>query len=221
VLNVGGWAWWIRSLLGVSRLRSPLWQRLSLIATPPLCLAALLVLLLTAAAPAVRASPFYIIWYEMLGGVWLCGSLHSFDYLGISPRGDAVERANRAAHRVAVCATVAVTLCFAGANIGDGPGPEAVIPCAVLSTASLFGAWALVGRLAPAWIDAVTIDRDVRAGNRLGALLIVLGLVFGYAVTGDWHSMEETLRDFAIRAWPGALLAVVAARWLSPRGAAQ
>ena len=110
---------------------------------------------------------------------------------------------------------IGITLCYAGSNIGNGPGPEVVFFCAVLSTTFLFALWFLLERLFRL-ADRITIERDETVGIRAGGWLLSLGLIFGGAVAGDWASMEGTIGDFFRYAWvplpPLLLVAVVIER---------
>jgi hypothetical protein len=71
-----------------------------------------------------------------------------------------------------VGALLAVTLCYAGGNVGDVPGWWVVILSAALSTGTLLVAWLTLTGTAPI-VDAVTVDRDPAAGLRLGAFLVL------------------------------------------------
>ena len=106
-------------------------------------------------------------------------------------------------------ALLGITLCFAGGNIGDGPGWWVVVFSAGVATAGLFAAWLLLEALTGI-SDTVTIDRDLAAGVRLGGLLVACGLRLGWAVAGDWISAEATLRDFAANAWLVLVLLAIA-----------
>jgi uncharacterized membrane protein YjfL (UPF0719 family) len=129
--------------------------------------------------------------------------------LGIIPRDDAVERRNLAAAIAISGAMLGILLCFAGGNIGDGPGWWVVVFCALLSTAALFVAWTIL-EMATRVSEVITVDRDTSAGMRLAAFLTACGLILGRAVAGDWLSTEATLRDFLQTAWPVLPLLIVA-----------
>jgi hypothetical protein len=58
--------------------------------------------------------------------------------------------------------------------------------------------------------DAITVDRDERAGIRLGGFLLGIGLLSGWSVAGNWVSASATLKDFAASSWPAILLTAVA-----------
>jgi hypothetical protein len=117
-------------------------------------------------------------------------------YAGISVRDDVIERRNRAALPATVGGLVGVTLCYAGGNIGNGPGWWVVVFSAALATLTLGAAWLVHERLTAA-NDAVTIDRDPSAGVRTGAFLAACGLLLGRAVAGDWVNAVATVRDYS------------------------
>ncbi len=172
-------------------------------------LGVLFVILRTAASHDVRESPQYLFFYLVLGAAWAVGSSLFLPYFGLSWRDDLLERGNLAAIPALAGAVMGIFLCFAGGNIGDGPGWWVVIFSAALSTGTLFGVWLIVENLShPS--DSVTVDRDPASGIRLGGLLVALGLVLGRSVAGDWTSAAATVRDFAMGAWPAPCLAAIA-----------
>jgi len=120
-----------------------------------------------------------------------------------------IERANPAAAYAIGGALLGITLCFAGGNIGDGPGWWVVVFSAALSTLAFFILWALLHRFT-GLADAVTIDRDPASGLRLAGYFIGSGLILGRSVAGDWVSMQATVVDFVSTAWPVVLLWVAA-----------
>jgi hypothetical protein len=151
-----------------------------------------------------------VVLYIMGGAAWLQLALFLLSFFGISSREDVVERQNPAAAWVVYGTMVGATFCYAGSNIGSGPGAEAVLFCAVLSTGFLFAFWFLLERCLRL-ADRVTIDRDESAGIRIGGWMLSLGLIFGGAVAGDWESMEGTTRDFFHYASVALLLLLAAA----------
>jgi uncharacterized membrane protein YjfL (UPF0719 family) len=158
--------------------------------------------------------------YVVLGLAWLRAAEVTFAYLGLSPRDDLVERGNKAAIAAVVGALVGVTFCYAGGNIGDGPGWWVVLFSAALATVTLIATWALLTRLSPV-ADSVTIDRDPAAGVRLGTFLAACGIILGRGVAGDWHSAWGTVIDLA-PALPAVaailVLAVAVERFARPTG---
>jgi len=175
---------------------------MALIANVVLCLSLILGVLITIASRDVRRNAYYVFGYELLAGLWLAGALRLFPFFGVSPRDDVIERRNPGALATVNGALIGVATCFGGANVGNGPGAEAVIFCAVLASAAFFLLWFLIDLAGSHWADAITIDRDYGAGLRLGVLLLVTGLALGSSVTGDWVSAEVTTRDFVVRSWP-------------------
>ncbi|MBI4577793.1 MAG: hypothetical protein HY722_16150 [Planctomycetes bacterium] len=221
VVAVVGWATWAMGLSGVRRTGRPGGGLGPLMAAPALCLAVLVGVLLTLAASEVREAPEYLTLYALLGMGWLAVLARVFTLLGVSARDDVAERRNPAAALALGGALVGLTLCFAGANIGEGPGWWVVVYSASLATLGFFLAWALVE-----WLygvsDVVTVDRDGAAGLRFGAWCVAIGLVLGRSVAGDWSSAMETARDAVRVAWPVPLLAAaegVLGRVLAPTAA--
>jgi hypothetical protein len=143
----------------------------------------------------VVAAPQYLFMYVVLGLAWLRAAQATFSYLGLGARDDAIERRNGAAVTALVGALVGVTLCYAGGNVGNGPGWWVVLISAGLATGGLIVMWAALAQLTSV-VDAVTIDRDPAAGVRLGGYLIACGLILGRGAAGDWESLRATVSDF-------------------------
>lgn len=119
----------------------------------------------------------------------------ALSFLGISTRDDVLERQNPAAAWVVCGALAGTAFCYAGGNVGRGPGPEAVFFSALLPTITLFILWF--------WLDSffqlgdrVTIERDVNTGIRLSGWMSAMGIILGAGVTGNWISFENTFYDF-------------------------
>ena len=102
-------------------------------ATLVACSTLLMFVLVTAASHDVRAVIEYLFMYSVLGLAWLRIAEPLFVYAGVSARDDVVERGNNAATIALSGALVAVMLCFAGGNIGDGPGWWVVVFSAALA----------------------------------------------------------------------------------------
>jgi hypothetical protein len=209
VLAIKAWLTWLRDILLVNSIRVPGPSRLPLLATPLLSLLLILVVLLTLAAGSGRSDPSYIGFYLVVGAGWLGGLTLIFPFLGISARDDVLERRNQAASWPIIGGLFGAACTFAGANIGDGPGVEAVLLSAILSSALFVGLWFAMDFLT--YIsEAITIERDERAGIRLGGFLIGAGVLSGWSVSGDWASASETLKDSARFSWPAILLTAAA-----------
>src|SRR5271163_842653 len=174
------------------------------------CVVFLLVVLTKWSSRDVRSDPTIVAWYEFACFLWLGMAQRVFGFFGVGARDDVFERGNAAAAWVVAGQFLAATCCFAGANVGNGPGPEVVIFCAVLSTGTLLVLWILLSGLTSV-LDTITIERDVPAGIRMAGWFTASGIICGAAVTGDWHSATLTLRDFAVYGWPALLFTLAMA----------
>jgi hypothetical protein len=189
-----------------------------LLAAPLVCSAIVLVLLRNWASSDVRDDLKYQLMYMLIGAAWVGSWSIGLPVLGINIRADICGRKNGCVAIWFVGALAGMTSCFAGANIGDGPGWWVVLICALLSTSALFVAWAVV-QVAGGAVEAITIDRDFATAIRMGTLLTVMGVLFGRASAGNWVSLSATLQDFTRLSWPALPLIVFAAmlgRWLRP-----
>ena len=203
------WVFWLARLRGVAPLRPRRAVAVPLGLTLAACTALIFGVLKMAASFDVVDSPAYLFMYVVLGLAWLRVAEWLFTFAGLSARDDIVERRNTAAVPALIGAMLGVTCCYAGANIGDGPGWWVVIFSAGLATAALFVAWLVLGSAGHGF-DAVTIDRDLSAGVRLGAFLAACGAVLGRAVAGNWESAMQTIVD-ATSALPAMTLILGAA----------
>jgi len=206
---IAGWRWvqWARlALLGSLLDDGP--ARRWLVLTPLMCLLLLFAVLRAFASFDVRNSGLYTTFYMVMGAAWVGLVPLALPLMGLSLRDDVIERRNPAARVTVGAAVIAATFCFAGANIGDGPGWWVVVFCAALATVGLLALWLLLEILTQ-MSEAITVDRDLATSLRLAGLLIGAGLILGRAVAGDWVSAQATLHDFAAVAWPVALLAIL------------
>lgn len=162
------------------------------------------------AAGDVRHDPKYIGFYTILGAAWLGLVFRMMSLFGMNYRDEVLERGNCAASWAVAGALAGLTLCYAGGNIGNGPGWWVVLFSAGLATAAFFLFWIILAQWTDL-VDTVTIDRDPAAGIRTGGILAALGLILGNAVAGDWHSAEATLHDFVRLGWPSLFLLGIAA----------
>jgi uncharacterized membrane protein YjfL (UPF0719 family) len=200
------WLPWLWESVACARLCSGFQHRWSLYAYPLVCVAVLAAVLRLYASSDVRESSTYILFYLAMGMAWVGLSARYFlPYFGLSSRDDVVERRNPAAAHALGGALLGLTLCFAGGNIGNGPGWWVVVFSAALSTVSFFILWALLDRFT-GLADAVTVERDPASGIRLAGYFLGSGLILGRAVAGDWVSANDTVADFGKLAWPVLLL---------------
>lgn len=140
---------------------------------------------------------------------WLLLSLAACGFLGIRPVVDTVDHRNRAACFAVCGAMVSFSFVFAGGNIGEGEDIGQNVFSVVLGQAGVFAMWWFVekfGKISRAIVE----EHDPASGMRLCGFIIAVGLIFGRAVAGDWHSAPATLGDFARDGWPAPILALVA-----------
>ncbi len=157
----------------------------------------------------VRDSTTYTTFYMVMGAAWIGAAIRIWQMLGISMRDDLLESENSAAAFAIFGALTALTFCFAGGNVGDGPGWWVVVFAALLSTGALFVSWCVLDRIAGVG-EAITVDRDAASALRVAGYLIGSGAILGRAVAGNWVSAGATVADFAVLGWPALVVLVVA-----------
>lgn len=200
------WLPWLWEAAACARLGSRFVDRWLLYVDPLICAAILYAVLRLYSSFDVRDSPLYILFYGVMGMAWVgVMARYGLPYFGLSSRDDVVERKNPAAAHAIGGALLGVTLCFAGGNIGNGPGWWVVVFSAALSTGAFLLLWALLDRFTHL-ADAVTVERDPASGIRLAGYFIGSGVILGRAVAGDWESAYGTVVDFGKLAWPVLLL---------------
>lgn len=201
------WIRWLWHATVVARRSSRAADRAWLYGGPLAGFSVLAYVLRFLAADDVKNDPIYLAFYLVLGAAWVGLALRFLPVVGISPRDDVIERGNRAAGTAVAGAVIGLSLCFAGGNIGNGPGWWVVAFAAGLSTVTWFVLWGVLAARTGA-TDAVTIDRDPASGLRAAGFFVASGLILGRAVAGDWVSAEATVRDFVLLGWPALLLLV-------------
>lgn len=211
VLAAGmAWGAWFWQAAYVAPRCSRFEHRWPLLLTPAVCAGILFAVLKKLSSLDVREDPVYLAFYMAVGAAWIGVAAWLLPYQGLSPRDDVIERANPGAAQAIGGTLLGLTLCFAGANIGDGPGWWVVFFSAFLSTVTLFLFWIFLDK-ATGLADTLTIDRDRAAGLRVAGLFIGAGLILGRAVAGDWESVTGTVVDFVKVGWPIGVLGLVAA----------
>jgi hypothetical protein len=185
----------------------PRWFALLLF--PLLCMAGLFIVLLTLSSFDVRVSPIYMGFYLVMGAAWLTPAGGIFSFLGLNWKDDAATNGNPAALAVFLSGMAGMTAVFAGANIGNGPGWWCVVFAGGLGLVAWIGLWLLIQLIANV-TEQVTVERDIYCGVRLGAFLVVSGIVCGRGAAGDWTSFEATVGEFLI-VWPLIIPALVTA----------
>jgi hypothetical protein len=203
ILAMGVRRW--KCILTVNRLAAPARARLAALAALAVPLACTIAVLALWSADDVRTAPEYFAYYLLMGGAWmaLCGWV--WELLGLSLRDDVLERRTATSPAVLVGAYTGTALCFAGANIGNGPGWWVVLFCASLSTVTLLALWLLLDA-ATSVGSRITVDGDPATGVRVTALLVAAGLILGRAAAGDWVSSAEAIVSFAGLCGPAVAL---------------
>jgi hypothetical protein len=214
VVSIVLWPYFYKAIFQVHSFHANKMHRALLAIFPGLCMLLIVAVLWRWSSPDVRSDRKWIVLYAIGGAAWLQLGLYLLSVFGIGVREDVLERQNSAAAWVVYGTLAGTAVCYAGANIGSGPGTEVVLGCAGLSTISLFGFWFCLERIFQL-ADRVTIDRDEGAGIRIGGWISSVGLIFGAAVAGDWKSLEGTVWDFIRYAWIALLflLAAMVIEW--------
>ncbi len=86
------------------------------------CACGIALVLLRWSANDVRDDSGELIFYFVFSLMWVLVAQMLFEFLGVSLRDDGVERRNRGALFVIGGATIGVSCCVAGSNVGNGPG---------------------------------------------------------------------------------------------------
>lgn len=197
------WAGRLFSLSRVETFRSRWPVRRLTILVAVLSLATYVVLRLLA-ADDVRNVPQYLVMYVLMGVAWLKLAESASAFFGISARSSLVEQGNVAAWPVIAGVLTGAAACYAGGNIGNGPGWWVVIFSAGLATVELFLVWTVL-EVTTRITEAVSVGRDVASGVRLGGFLAACGIVLGRSVAGDWVSAPATAVDALAIGWPVVL----------------
>ena len=174
---------------------------------PFACAAILFLVLRLWADDDVKYATEYLFMYTLMGAAWLGVFLKIATFCGIDPIVDTLEHRNPAVLIPSAALMVALTVAFAGGNMGNGPGWWVVIFSSGIACGSLLLCWLVLECLrddSPS--EKITVDRDITAGVRFAGLLLSCGLIFGRAAAGDWVSADATFIDFICLAWPGFLL---------------
>jgi len=189
--------WYLRALQYEMAGLRPLLARRLILFVPPLCGTLILSILMRFSASDVRSDTYYMLVYLGLGVIWLALVKWLFPFLGISLEGDVLERGNLAALAALSGALVGASLCYSGGNIGEGPGAEVVIFSAGLATLAWLLGWYVLTLISE--VDyAVTVERDLASGIRLGGYLVASGLILGRAAAGNWVSYSATVSDMLV-----------------------
>jgi len=191
----------------VNPLGTPWWLRILALLSIALPMALIGVVLKLWSDQNVRSDDLVFAHFFLAGGVWMIASDWTWEMLGLSLRDDVLERHNPATPVVIAGAYLGTAICFAGANIGNGPGWAAVLLCALLSTVALFALWGVLNACTRMgfW---VTVDGHPAIGIRISALLVAWGVILGRSVAGHWVSTPHTLEWFVKFSWPSIVLLI-------------
>jgi hypothetical protein len=174
-----------------------------------MCVAGIATALHLWGAAEIRADFSEVLLLTGIGAVWLAVTFLFYSWLGICLLDDVCDRNNPAALAAVSGAIIAMALVYAGGGIGEGPSYlNNVVPTG-LGAAGIILLWLALEAGARVSIS-VSEERDVASGLRLGGFLMSIGLIFGRAEAGDWHSDAATVHDFLRDGWPAGLLLVVA-----------
>jgi hypothetical protein len=204
-----GWVRWYRRLAGRASSMAAQGLRPALAALPVVAVIGIFIVLRIGASFDVRFDPTYLGFYLVFGAAWLVAARSGARRLNLSWIDDAMERRNPAAVAALAGAILGAAACYAGGNVGDGPGWWCVLIAGGLATGFWLLLWLVLERLAHV-SEAITVERDAGAGLRLGGWLLASGLICGRAAAGDWYGLGPTVVDFAAAAWPALPLAAVA-----------
>lgn len=168
---------------------------------PLVSLAIYLFTLTVLASFDVVDSFIYITLYTTLGYAWLnLGLVLMAYFFDMSWVDDAINNNNKAALFSVTGGFVGLSLIYAGANIGDGPGWW----CVVFAGGLGLIAWiimALIINLFTKIFERITVERDISCGIRIGTYLLASGIILGRASSGDWTSFGATVVEFMV-GWP-------------------
>ena len=190
------------------------WEKAVLALLPFLALLIIVTTLKTWASFDVVDSLLWISFYTVLGFAWLwLGVLSMSAFFDISWQDDMLNVNNKAALWAFSGGFLGLTVNYAGANVGDGPGWWCVVFTGGLSLAL----WIALGSLLNHFTDVferITVEKNLPCGIRFGLFLLLNGILLGNASAGNWTSVQITLVEFAV-AWPVlplTLLAIVIER---------
>jgi len=174
-------------------------SRFVLTLLPPAAFLIITVILRTIADPTVAESAFWTFFYVLLGFLWVSIGMFAANYFfDLSWRDDVLNQTrDQPALYPVIGSFIGLSLIYAGANIGEGPGWWCVLFAGGLGIA----AWLVLGyavHKVTGAFDTVTIDRDAPCGIRMGFYLAASGLILGKASSGDWTSFGATVIEFLI-----------------------
>jgi uncharacterized membrane protein YjfL (UPF0719 family) len=197
-------------LLSISPMKRSNLQRFALACLPLVALIPTYVVLQRWADPRVVGHLDYTILFMLGGGMWIFVASRFLGVLGISIRDDAIERDNLAALVAVWGILCGVGIIYALSNIGEGATIWTTLVPGFAATFVLLLMFVLIELTGGAVADAITIDRDVASGLRLGGAVLGCSIILGHSAAGDWTSWNRTWSDLATRGWPALVIAIAA-----------
>ena len=196
---------WYRFGFGVRKIKSGISGRTLLRLLPVCALIIILYTLNTLASFDVVDSFAYKLLYALIGVAWLnLGMFLMFYLLDISWIDDALNMHNPAAALTIFGGGMGLTLIYAGANVGDGPGWWCVFLAGGLGLIAYFALCMIANSITKAF-RRITVDRDVLCAVRTGAYTASSGIILARACAGDWTSFSMTVIEFGV-GWPALIL---------------
>jgi hypothetical protein len=192
---LAAWGRWYFQITRVHCLRSSKGIKSILSIAPMSVMLFLHLVMMVAASHDVQDNLKYQMFYDVMGVAWVGIGVSLTPIVGFYMREDAIERRNRPACAVFVGVLFGLAFCFAGANIGDGPGYGVVLLCAGCATGVWFLGWIFLevaGRVS----ESVSIERDAASGARVMGFLMASGIILGRGAAGDWLTHETFWKDF-------------------------
>lgn len=187
---------WYRYLFRLFKPKRKTINNLVLGLLPILILTINLITLKNLASFDVVNDGFYITFYVFIGFAWIyLFNKLIFYFYDISWIDDIITNGNYAALSAYVGAILGLTLIYAGANIGDGPGFWCVIVAGGIGILLWFVLALLINKCTGI-LERITISRDLGSGIRFGGYLLSTGVFLARGSGGDWFNFWQTIIDF-------------------------
>lgn len=139
----------------------------------------------------------FIIFYIFFGFTWIyLFNKLIFLFYDISWIDDIITNGNYAVLSAYVGALLGITLIYAGANIGDGPGFWCVMVAGGIGAILWFTLALLINKFTGI-IERIVISRDLGSGIRFGGFLLSTGIILARGSGGDWFNFWQTIIDFS------------------------
>jgi len=171
--------------------------------------AIILSVLNTMSAPDVVNNSYYILFYAVMGLVFvMINNIRTSQLLDISWKDDVVSLNNKAALFSVAGGIISAAIMYSAMSIGDGDGWW----CVVVPYALCWGLWFLLAAFICSFAkvsEQITVNRNYGCGMRFGVYLIVSSLIIARANAGDWTSFTDTIYEF-FYSWPVLILTALA-----------